>query len=108
MNRNNCLLCIFVGCLFISACRKAGTIDGSSPERFRISIGQIDKTLDHDRLYEFTAAIVALQSEGYTNEQLVRMRERPIDDRFLKEVDGKTVEEVIRLAQKLHGEKARF
>ena len=92
---------VLAALVFGSGCQKSAVIDGSSQESFWRSVGAINKTLPREELAAFQFALTKLRKHGYTEDELARMPEAPLDPRFLDTVNGKTVKEVLQIAERL-------
>lgn len=91
------LALILIG--LVIACERRQVLDGSSEERFWLSIRDVRARLTREEVVEFEFAIVRLRKRGYTEDELARLSQPPLDRRFLSTVDGKTAQEIIKLAK---------
>ena len=94
-------LFIYFICIIFSlgtSCTKTAAIDGGSVEDYSRSAYILTSNLPLDQRAEVYFALTKIQKSAYTAEELNQLVEVPVSAEFLELVDGKTLSEILEIA----------
>ena len=95
------LLCVFA----LPSCKRTPKIDGSSDEALKESVETLKASLSEDKKEKFEKAVMALALDGSSLFEIARDPDG-VKRRLRDRLNGKSAEEIIEAAQRIHLERA--